>query len=494
MAQSVLTGLALAALLLAPLPADAQRLNRSMCDSTANFNLRPFAFRPFRPAMPGIPMLRHTVDTSAYRLARCNDGSPAVMYIRPANAAYAGNPVIEPSTRWLIFFDGGGGCRDARSCLEERWCGGGGRVFDQAGKMSSRGAPRAIREVGGIWTLQPPGGIVNQFAQYNQVLVHYCSSDSWSGSARLRGLSATNGADFNIRFEGEAIVNAVFSTLLAGPTAADAAATADFYATALPDLSDATEVIVAGESAGSGVRTHLDRLRDWLVADNPAVAVRGVFDAAYGPGWWESGIDWTSTESPDDYLDYLLTEVEPVARGFWGVDDSALDASCLDEVAFGAAHTAITTSTGGITVGSHPQVCHDLQFVLFNHVTTPTFVRQDINDTLIGDRYAQWMSFPTSEDYWDAQFSQLWGLALGVGRLEPPDAPTGVLGPFCGKHVAIQTDRGFFRDRVAGPGAPPLSFHDQLVSWLGNPGPSALTIRIQDDFNAGPAYTPSTCF
>ena len=49
---------------------------------------RPFILTPpltpFLPGQPGIP-LRRTIDTNLYPNARCNDGTPAVMYIRPAN-------------------------------------------------------------------------------------------------------------------------------------------------------------------------------------------------------------------------------------------------------------------------------------------------------------------------------------------------------------------------------------------------------------------------
>ena len=263
----------------------AQPLTAALCPAGSPFNMSTTFYPLFFPGMAGIPLLRRTIDTSAagYPNARCNNDSPAVMYIRHANAAYGGNPIVNASSKWVIFLDGGGGCQDADSCLLERWCGGGGQVFDRAGKMSSLGAAQAISSPGGIFNLVPPAPFVNHFADYNHVLVHYCSSDNWIGSADKTGIVTTTGVAYDIKFQGEAIVNAVFGTLQAGATGADLGPAANFYATALPDLRDASEIILAGESAGGGgLRHHLNRLREDVIlpmATNPNVAVRGLIDA-----------------------------------------------------------------------------------------------------------------------------------------------------------------------------------------------------------------------
>jgi hypothetical protein len=131
----------------------AQTLSAAMCPAGSPFNLQP-TFTTFLAGQPGIPLLRRTIDTAVYPEARCNDGSAAVMYIRPANAAYGGNPIVNNSSKWVIFLDGGGGCQDTDQCLLERWCGGGGQVFDRAGKMSSLGAQAAIHGFG-IFELAP---------------------------------------------------------------------------------------------------------------------------------------------------------------------------------------------------------------------------------------------------------------------------------------------------------------------------------------------------
>ncbi len=462
--------------------AAAQTLSQALCPAGSPFNLNP-TFMPF--AGGGVPLLRRTINVAQYPEARCNDGSAAVMYIRPANAA---NPAAPASRKWLIFLDGGGGCHDADQCLLERWCGGGGRIFDRAGKMSSLNAPTAISG-SGIFDLSPPAPFVNQLAGHNHVLVHYCSSDNWIGSAKLKGINTSTGTAYDIQFQGEAIVNAVISTLLSGPISADPAAQ-ELYRTTLPNLQAASEIVLAGESAGGGgLRHHLDRLYTLLqaaVAD-PLVKIRGVVDAGAPPGLWDPAISWADPYSPADYPHNLLTQMEPPVRNFWGANDSALDASCLD-AAWTADHNL---------VGSHPQVCYDTTYTLMNHITTPVFLRQDINDPLGKQRYVDWVLYPSPDAFWSAQFAQL-GLfasyAAGAGGLEGPLAAPGVQGVNCSRHVAIQTNNGFFSHHVnGGPGLPVRSFHDLLVAWLGGAASGPNTVQIQTDALGVGAYSPSFC-
>ncbi len=472
------------------LPLAAQPLTQALCPAGSPFNLSPL-FTTFLTGQAGIPLLRHTIDLAAYPDARCNDGSAAVMYVRPANAAYGGNPIVDPSAKWLIFLDGGGGCRNADQCLLTRWCSGPGHaIYERAGKMSTLGLPPAI-QVDGIFELAPPGGLTNHFADYNHVLVHYCSSDNWIGSAELGGISTSTGTAFDISFQGQAIVDAVFDTLLAGPTGADLDAEQEFYDTELPSLVDAEEIVLAGESAGSGgLRHHLDRLHfDVLlgaVAD-PEVEIVGVLDAGATPGLWDGAISWADPFSPGDYADYLRTEVEGVVRSFWGAGDSALDASCLDAAAWGAVHAA---------EGGHPQVCYDTTYTLLRHVTTPVFLRQDINDPLGIDRYVEWALYATPDDFWTAQFDQLTlhsTLGPAVAILEPPLATPGIQGIHCGIHVVIQKNDGFFVHRVTGPAVPQRSFHDLVVNWLAGVAPGLDTIQIQTDALGAGAYSASFC-
>jgi hypothetical protein len=103
--------------------------------------------------------------------AVCNDGTPAVIYVRPA-APGASEPDGPSANRWLIHIEGGGNCNTYEDC-GIRWC---GLEFYTAAQMSSSPARDFIN----------PGGLLhrngtNRLADRNLVLVNYCSSDTWQG-------------------------------------------------------------------------------------------------------------------------------------------------------------------------------------------------------------------------------------------------------------------------------------------------------------------------
>lgn len=433
----------------------------------------PYGVARFDPGDIGTPMLRHTLTGAA---ARCNDGSQAVMYIRPADAYYSGAQLPQNAIereRWVIFFEGGGGCQNTDDCLA-RWCSAPGtQAFARAGKMSTLGAYDAIAGAGGLLSRN---AAANAFAGYNQVRIYYCSSDNWIGSTSHTGLAPSTGPTYDIEFQGEAIVNQVFAELAAGGVGADAGPAALFYNTRLPALSTAEEVVLAGESAGGGgLRHHVDRLRDFIHTQAPGARVAALVDAGAAPALWRPAINWAASPYAN-YAGYLTGAVAS-AQAFWGVDPSALDASC-QAPGFAAAHNA---------VGVHPGICADTTYTLLNHITTPFFLRMDISDPLADDRYVDWALFPSGQAYRAALFNQLVALAGSAGGLEPFGAAPRVYGPNCGQHVAVLTNPGFFVHHVSPAGT---SFHDLFDTWL---HPAGGASEIQQDFNPTPVYTPSVC-
>ena len=454
---------------------DAQPLAGVVC-ANGGPNYPPNGMSEFLAGDIGTPMLKHTLSGAE---SQCNDGTQAVMYIRPADAVYTGNglpPADREQEKWVIHFLGGGGCGDADQCLE-RWCGLTG--IDQAGKMSTTGTYDAIAGLQGILRRDPA---VNEFAGYNQVVLYYCDSSNWIGSESHTSITATAGpmagTSYDIEFNGEAIVNDAFNTLLAGPTFADPVPAATFYNTPLPSLMTADEIVISGDSAGGGgARHHLDRLQDLLAAAIPGPPrIYGVIDAGAPPALWESWILWGGPGAPGDYADYLQNVVDPRAGVFWGAEPTAVDQSCLDP-AFAAVHNLI---------GSHPEICYDTTFTLMNHITTPFFLRMDINDPLAKQKYVDWGLFGSVPDYWLGQVDLLLGAAAGAGGLEPWPLQPGVFGPKCNRHVSILNNQ-FFTHHVSPVG---LSFHDLLVNWRDGLLPIS---QIQPDFNAGPFFTPSFC-
>jgi len=343
--------------------------------------------------------------------------------------------------------------------------------------MSSTQSYQALPGQGGIFRRDPA---VNHFAGYNHVLLNYCSSDNWIGSGQQQ--LADSGKLYDIGFHGEAIVNDAFTRLLdpagVGPDLPR------FWADRLPSLRTADEIVLVGISAGSGgLRHHLDRLRERLVQEvYGQVRVVGVLDAGSAPGLWTPAITWGAVATaPLSYADNLLNFVEPTVRTFWGVDDSALDASCLDP-AFAAAHVA--------DGGSHPQVCYDTTYTLFNHITTPFFMRQDILDPLQSDRYFTWQLFPGPPAYMQAQSIQSNALVGFAGRLEPIPVAPGVFTPHCNEHVSVLVNH-FFGQAVRLPGnVMGTTFHDLVVNWMTGAAPRT---QVQADGIAGPPYTASFC-
>jgi hypothetical protein len=454
-----------------PCRADADPLPGLVC-ANGGPTYVPYAQTEFKLGDVGTPMQRVQLNGPD---SRCNDGTPAILYIRPASA-YHNGPQLPPNAlkqeKWVIDLEGGGGCRDEATCLE-RWCGLTG--IDRASAMSTTDSFEAIPGSHGIFRRDPA---INRFAGYNHVFINYCSSDNWIGSGAQA--LASNGKTYDIEFNGEAIVNDAFARLLdpagLGPDQPT------FWSDILPSLRTADEIVLVGESAGGGgLRHHVDRLREMLVREVYGRArISAVIDAAASPALWDVTAWGGPNGAPTSYQDYLLSVSEPAVRTFWGADDTALDQSCLD-AAYSAAHAAIG--------GSHPQICYDTTYTLFNHITTPFFVREDINDPLQREKYALWQLYPNPPAYWTAQRTLLNTLVGYAGGLEPLTVVPGVFGPNCAQHVTLHSNR-FFGEAVRLPGGVMgTTFHDLVDDWMtGLPA-----AQVQADGIVGPAYTPSFC-
>lgn len=401
-------------------------------------------------AAPGAPrpLLKRTLLGPD---SHCNDGSPAVMYMRPA-------PVGSPDAdKWVIHFEGGGSCPDAEGCLE-RFCsiGPNPAVFDRAGKMSSLGYPDAIDHQDGMLAWNP----ANDFVGYNHVHLAYCSSDSYGGSAEPKTETAL-GESFEIEFRGEAIVRDMLATLRDGPTFADPPGAIAYYAQPMPDLDDSELVIFAGDSAGgTGMRHHLDRMADEVATHNTnpgGVEVLGVVDAGLAPQLFGGGFSWNPPASPASYDDLGLSFMRPRGRDFWELDDSALDESCMSS-------------------GVEDYYCMDTVYTVLNEITTPVFVRADLKDPLPMERLvSDWGLFSSPDEY--ALFTEDAFSALPAG--------SGQHATVCGKHVMIH-NVGF--GSTTTDGGTGLSWHDLLSNWVDGIAPSE---DIQQDFSVAGPWTRS---
>lgn len=163
---------------------------------------------------------------SNYPDSVCNDGSVGGYYYTPSmqnisHASYWKNV-------WVINLPGGGQCYDQASC-QSRWGNG------QNSLMTSKVAPSSIS----------PSGILSSSEGMNPILygankasLYYCSSDGYMGN-----LAASN-ATWGFHFRGQKLIRAMLKDLRKK------------Y-----DLSSATLIVFAGESAGGrGVMTNIDSL------------------------------------------------------------------------------------------------------------------------------------------------------------------------------------------------------------------------------------------
>lgn len=387
----------------------------------------PPARSPALSVTSGDDLLRVSL---AHPDAVCNDGSPAVLYVRAGQGAGA--------DRWVIWLDSGGGCTSAEGCAR-RWCGN--SIPNSPAKMSSRWAPPGI--VGeGIFDASPPNS-TNDFATWNQVHVYYCSSDTWVGQIDHPRLRSEDGEtpDYAIRFRGASIVDATIEALLDGVRSDDGS-------TALPPLDTARLVLFTGSSAGAGgVRMHADAVGETLRAANPAVDYRAVVDA----GIW--------SRSPGPFLDAAAAEayaqsIYAITRDFRA---GRSDASCL---AFHAAD---------------PTPCADSTHVMLHHLSTPYFAKMDLHDIADPGIYA---SVP---DYLAAQSALFDAMAQGtLMREEARASPaTGMYVPDCGHHIGLRA-REFFDIRVGEAAGDSLSFHDVLSNWVRGRAPDTVFDRPDD--------------
>lgn len=198
-------------------------------------------FLGFVSAAFAAPLQRVAVRDAAKRQAVCNDGSPAVYYFRPGSGAGI--------NRWMIFLAGGGFCFNGDSCAL--------RQVLTPEFMTSTDKPATVVVPG---LLSDARAQNPDFYNANQAAIAYCSSDLWSGNREAS--SATEGYEFR----GWTIFHSVIADLKARTTG--------------PNLKNATEILLAGTSAGgNGVMMHLD----WLASQFPGANVRGLNDAGWIP-------------------------------------------------------------------------------------------------------------------------------------------------------------------------------------------------------------------
>lgn len=394
----------------------------------------PTGAQPY--SVPNLPNgdLRKIVINSPN--AVCNDGTPAVIYVRPARPG-ATEPDGPSANRWLIHFLGGSSCSSYEEC-GTRWCG----IGQWSGRLMTTAWEGETTTRDGIFKRDG----FNRIADRNLVLLKYCSSDQWQGRKSdvvLRSETDPSRA-YSLHFRGATIVSAIFDTLERGGNG-------------LPPITQATDVLISGDSAGAaGARAHLDRLAARLRANNPNVRVRGHFEATFNPDL--NGKQGFPAGDPRDPV--YQRKMDPYRTVHVGLRDAQLDDSCM------AAHP-----TAGY-------LCADDGYLTLNHITTPFFQMQDIQDQLMVNGFQEGGSTATDVELARAVHDQLTALTnirnTALERSAIAVAPA-VAARNCGVHVAYSDDDGFFGKRIRpGPGATPYSYYDLLWNFLSGGTPSTL--------------------
>jgi hypothetical protein len=411
---------------------------------------------------PGKDLYRIDIDLSSYPNAVCNDGTPATIFVR----RYSNR---KNKNKWLIFLLGGGDCTDGQSCFE-RWCSI--NTGYGANKMST--APEFLKEqtIGGNGIFNPDSS-VNNFAGWNQVFVYYCSSDDWAGSVSNVRLSATDTkgkpVEYLINFRGADIVEAVIGTLQREPGGRPVSyKDSDGVERVMPDLDKAEIVLFAGSSAGgAGSKNNMDRVGELLRKSNklcrgssecPLVYL-GVVDASYPPSL--RTVDLTQAvfckEAPFlcGYDALYKTEWSQLYLATWGARG---DESCVNW------HQTHLPGT--------EWMCADLRHVIDNHITTPLFVRQDLQDQNLSSKFVE-LGLATPAQFGPLVHDQLLNLNSLDGFAEegsvssggPKLMTPGVFGPQCTQHYGLSVSLLFFQVKLTLSGKQ-YSFHDLLWNWV----------------------------
>ena len=370
--------------------------------------------------------------------AVCNDGSPALVYVRAAENA-------EEANNWVFWVQGGGECNDHAGC-RARWCGTDSKY--EADSMSSD------------WTLETIKGkgilkrnSTNEFGGANQVYMYYCSSDSWTGQRTDVILTDETGEldAFRIDFNGRRIMEAVVEELADGVTSDDGAET-------VPALTNAETVIFSGSSAGASGITHN---LDWVAEQFPASTnISGVLDATLNP---ESST--ITNETVAAQWDARLLESFQQSEL---TRDPIRDQSCLD-----------------FHVGD-PDACTTTHTRL-NHITTKIFQRMALLDSHLVSHFQSLDPTVSPIDV---------GTWVQATMLMFPDLPTtaeddvgvtpGAFGPGCAEHTALTNDIWFFDATVEDPSGTPRSFHDALAFWLEGSGDIAIIDSVPPTISVCP--------
>lgn len=423
---------------------------------------------PLPPIDPGntAEMQKHVLDPATFPDGLCNDGTPAKLYFRPYNGAANRN-------KWLVNLHGGGSCSGGKSCIA-RWCNCSNttecpyaEVTTHFTRLTMTNAGPAQKAGEGVFLRGGTGAQTNPYGDYNQVEFSYCTSDSWQGRKHdvlLDAIHPKTGepVSFTVNFLGASVLDADIKTLRQDGTPG-LVYTLNGQSIAMPDLDEATEIIVTGDSAGgAGTIQNLDYLTDTLRATNVncqsgsgcPLRVYGLIDAIVGPDW--SKLDFGTFADPSvRSYDQFLTLLSAAPMSI----DARNDASCRTY------H------------GSDPRPCYDESHVIRHHITTPFFVRMALRDKLISDNYVSSgvrnpdmtpmtvASFALTLHAELADFEQMLASTAPTEEKVAMTVAPGVFAPGCIKHDTIHSNIDTYYTTITPPNGTPLRLFQVFEPW-----------------------------
>ncbi len=409
--------------------------------------------------------------------ALCNDGSTAIFYYRPFVGAANRN-------RWLFQLQGGGGCGSGETCAK-RWC-----MFDTSFSMvamTTTIAPAVAINGQGITDRRP----LNPAGNWNVVFIKYCSSDSWTGVSRdviLQTDLEGPLVEYRIHFLGNRIIDAALDTLRRdgvpapvhkqGPTPVP-----------MPDLDDATHVILAGASAGgAGVIQNADRVGDYLRANNTVCAgdecpleFRALIDSSFAPTLENLDIS-TSTFCAD----FNICDWQALLAFSFQAHDPNADQSCVDW------HQANDPGT--------EWQCADAGHVIRHHVTSPMFVRMGQKDSLVSSSFINnGYSVPGVGSLDLPLFMQIIRddcanlASIQTTGHEGADISVipGAFAPRCPKHETLRSSPDTY-NVVINDGPSNLAMFDVFGNWF-NGSQSSILITPDGGSDFCPGFPPTDC-
>ncbi len=416
---------------------------------------------------------RHVIDQVVFPDALCNDGTPAAIYFRPYTGAANRN-------KWVLNLHGGGGCGSGASCIA-RWCGCNNTTecpYTTAPTNFTRSTMTndgpAQKAADGIF-LRGDTVRVNPLGDYNQVEFSYCTSDGWHGNQRAVSFTTVNPktnapVTFTIHFLGAKVLDANIATLRQAGVPA-LVYTRGGAQTALPDLDEATEIVITGDSAGgAGVISNLDFLTDTLRASNTACSAGGacplktygLIDAVVGPD--RSKLDYGTHVVPQirSWMDYITL----AAQNSHNVG-ARKDASCE------AWHAANMPATAG--------ACSDESHVVRHHITTPFFVRMALIDQLISGNYIEDglrnadmspMTVATFARTLHDELASFGNLSASAEEGSLITKQPGVFAPLCSKHDTIHSTADTFGTTITPAGGTAQRLLGVFTNWQAGLTPS----------------------